>query len=110
MQFCSISQVDNLIKDLLPGSNNQAVLNSLYYSLFMSNKVIGQHASLNALRKHPTALCNTDQPFTAPFTITDDMLQAQEKRVEAARKKLSEAQELLRALAEEEEDFDDMDE
>ena len=110
MQACPASQVDKLVKDLLPGSNNQALLNSLWYSLFNNVKVAGQHASLNALRKHPTALCNADQPFTAPFTITDEVLHDQEKKVEATRKKLTEAHELLQALEAEEEDLDDMEE
>jgi len=100
-------QIDNLIKDLLPGSNNQAMLNSVWYSLFINNKVVGQQNSVNALRKHPAALCNVDQPFTAPIVITDEMVHAQEKRVESARKKLTEAQELLKAL--EDEDIDDLD-
>lgn len=103
--------LDDIIRNLLPGSNNQALLNSIWYSLFIGNKVVGQHASLNALRKHPTALCNIDQPFSAPFTITDDMLHAQEKKVATIRKKLSEAQELLQALEDEDEDdLDDMEE
>lgn len=110
MQACPSSQLDKVIKDLLPGSNNQALLNSLWYSLFSNIKVAGQHASLNALRKHPTALCNADQPFTAPFTITDDIVHDQEKKVEVTRRKLTEAQELLQALEAEEEDLDDMEE
>lgn len=105
---CETSQIDNIIRDLLPGSNNQALLNSIWYSLFVNNKVVGQHAALNALRKHPAALCNIDQPFVAPFQITDEMLQTQEKRVESARVKLTEAQEILKAL--EEEEMDDLDE
>jgi len=109
MEACPSSQVDAYIKDLLPNSNNQALLNSLWYALFSNIKVSGQHASMAALRKHPTALCNTEQPFTAPFTITDDLLHAQEKKVEAVRKKLTEAHELLQALEDEEEDLDDMD-
>jgi len=107
---CQSSQLDSYMKNLLPSSNNQALLNSLWHSLFISNKVSGQHASLNALRKHPTALVNPDQPFTAPFTITEELLREQEKRVESARKKLCEAQELLKALEEEELEFDDLDE
>jgi len=111
MEACPSAQLDSYIKDLLPNSNNQALLNSLWYSLFSNIKVSGQHASMNALRKHPTALCNPEQPFTAPFTITDDILRAQEKKVEAVRKKLTEAHELLAALEDEEdEDADDMEE
>ena len=98
------------MKNLLPGSNEQSLLNSLWYSLSTSNKVTGQqHASLNALRKHPTALCSIDQPFTAPFTMTEEMVRDQERKVEQARKKLSEAQELLKALEEEELENEDSD-
>lgn len=97
------------MKNLLPGSNQQSLVNSLWYSLFLNTKVSGQHASLNTLRKHPTALVNPDQPFTAPFNVNEELLREQEKRVEAARKKLCEAQELLKALEDEELEFDDLD-
>lgn len=111
LQFNKSSQLSIFMKDILPGSNNQALLNSVWYSLFVGNKVAGQHASTNALRKHPTALCNIDQPFTTPFTITEEMLHMQEKKVEAARKKLCEAHELLCALEDEDDDdIDDMEE
>lgn len=109
-RLISASQLETYMKNLLPGSNNQGLLNSLWHSLFISNKVTGQHASLNALRKHPTALVNADQPFTAPFTITEDVIRDQEKKVEAARRKLCEAQELLKALEEEDLEIDDLDE
>ena len=100
----------NVMKNLLPGSNHQSLLNSLWYSLFLNTKVSGQHASMNALRKHPTALVNPDQPFATPFNVNEELLREQEKRVEAARKKLCEAQELLKALEDEELEFDDLDE
>jgi len=103
------AKLDNVMKNLLPGSNNQSLLNSLWYSLFLNNKVSGQHASLNALRKHPTALVNPDQPFTAPFNVNEELLREQERRVEMARRKLCEAQELLKALQDEDMEFDDLD-
>lgn len=107
---CKSPNLDGLIKDLLPGSNNESLLNSIWYSLFIGSKVVGQHASLNALRKHPTALCNIDQPFSAPFTITDEALHNQEKKVVAIRKKLTEAQELLKELEAEEDELDEIEE
>ena len=108
---CKSPQLDHIMKNLLPGSSsNQSLLNSLWHSLFTNNKVNGQHASQNALRKHPTALVNPDQPFTAPFVITEDMIKEQEKKVVEARRKLCEAQELLNALEEEGIEYDDLDE
>ena len=105
LQPCKTPKLDDVIKDLLPGSNNQALLNSVVHSLFTNSKVVGQQMSLNALRKNPGVWCNPDQPFCAPFGVTEDIMRAQERRVEAARKKLTEAQELLKALEEEEDDF-----
>ena len=110
MEFCKQAELDNFVKEILPGGTNQSLLNSLAYSLFNNNKIVGQQASLNALRKHPTALCNAEQPFTTAISISDEMLQLQRKRVESARRKLAEAQDLLKALEEEEEDLDDMEE
>ncbi|XP_065672327.1 methyl-CpG-binding domain protein 2 isoform X2 [Hydra vulgaris] len=110
MELCKQAELNNFVKEILPGSNNQSLLNSLAYNFLNCNKIVGQQASLSALRKHPTALCNADQPFTTPISISDDMIQLQRKRVESARKKLAEAQDLLRALEEEDEDIDDMEE
>jgi len=108
---CDTPKLDHIMKNLLPGSgSNQSLFNSLWHSLFTNNKVSGQNASLNALRKHPTALVNPDQPFTAPFVISEDMIRDQQRKVEAARKKLCEAQELLSALKEEGMEYDDLDE
>jgi len=105
---CEIVKLQNIVKDLFPGSNDQAMLNSIAYSLFNKNKIQGQQMAPNDLRKNPGVWCNPEQPFCAPFTVSDDMMRAQEKKVQGARKRLAEAQEILKDL--QDDDVDDADE
>lgn len=105
---CEIVKLQNIVKDLFPGSNDQAMLNSIAYSLFQKNKIQGQQMAPNDLRKNPGVWCNPEQPFCAPFSVTDEMMRSQEKKVASARKRLAEAQDIFKAL--QDDDVDDAEE
>ena len=100
------------IRNLAPGGDPETLLTSIVSYLHLNNnKVLGQNMSLNAMKKNPGVWCNPEQPFCAPFEITQEMVRDQEKKVENARRNLAEALEILRLLEEEEngDDFIDYD-
>lgn len=109
-QNCKVTKLDDLMKGLLEGSDSQATLNSVMYCLFNNtNTVQGQamyEARQSNFKKNPGAWCDSDQPYTAPFTISDDTLREQERQVEMARRKLTEAEDLLKALENEKDEID----